>query len=50
MGKPALNPIYKKEAEGDIRLSYADTTKTSDVLNFITKRDLECGLQEFMMN
>jgi len=50
MGKPALNPIYKKEAEGDIRLSYADTTKTSDVLNFIIKRDLECGLQEFMMN
>ena len=49
MGKPALNPIYKKAAEGDIRLSYADTTKTSNVLNFIAKRDLENGLKEFML-
>ncbi|MEP6575763.1 MAG: NAD-dependent epimerase/dehydratase family protein [Nitrososphaerota archaeon] len=47
MGKTALNPIYKKAAEGDIRLSYADTTKTSNVLNFVAKRDLEYGLQEF---
>jgi UDP-glucose 4-epimerase len=50
MGKPALNPIYEKAAEGDIRVSYADTTKTSEVLNFIAKRDLEYGLQEFIMN
>jgi UDP-glucose 4-epimerase len=50
MGKPTLNPIYEKEAEGDIRQSYADITKTSDVLNFIAKRDLENGLKEFIMN
>jgi UDP-glucose 4-epimerase len=50
MGKPALNPICEKAAEGDIRVSYADTTKTSEVLNFIAKRDLEYGLQEFIMN
>ena len=50
MGKPALHPIYKKAAEGDIRISYADTTKTSNVLNFIAKRDLENGLQEFTLN
>ena len=50
MGKPTLNPIYKKEAEGDIRQSYADITTTSDVLKFIAKRDLENGLQEFIMN
>ena len=39
MGKPALRPIYKKAAEGDIRQSYADTTKTNNVLNFVVKRD-----------
>ena len=50
MGKPALNPIYKKAAEGDIRQSYADITKTRNVLNFIAKRDLENGLQEFILN
>ena len=50
MGKPALDPIYKKAAEGDIKISYADTTKTSNVLNFIAKRDLENGLQEFTLN
>jgi nucleoside-diphosphate-sugar epimerase len=50
MGKPALNPVYKKAAEGDIRLSYADTTKTSNVLNFIAKRDLEDSLQEFILD
>jgi nucleoside-diphosphate-sugar epimerase len=50
MGKPTLNPIYEKEAEGDIRQSYADITKTSDVLNFIAKRDLENVLKEFIMN
>ena len=49
MGKPALNPVYKKAAEGHIRLSYADTTKTSNVLNFIAKRDLEDSLQEFIL-
>jgi UDP-glucose 4-epimerase len=50
MGKPALRPIYKKAAEGDIRLSYADTTKTNNVLNFIAKRDLENSLHEFILN
>jgi UDP-glucose 4-epimerase len=50
MGKPALHPIYKKEAEGDIRLSYADTTKTNNVLNFVAKRDLENSLHEFTLN
>jgi UDP-glucose 4-epimerase len=50
MGKPTLGPIYEKEAEGDIRQSYADITKTSDVLKFIAKRDLENGLTEFTMN
>jgi UDP-glucose 4-epimerase len=50
MGKPTLDPIYEKEAEGDIKQSYADITKTSDVLNFIAKRDLENGLKDFMMN
>ena len=50
MGNPTLNPIYKKAAEGDIRQSYADITKTSDILKFIAKRDLENGLQEFMIN
>lgn len=50
MGKPTLKPIYKKAAEGEIRLSYADMTKTSDVLNFVAKRDLKNGLQEFIMN
>ncbi len=50
MGKPALHPIYKKAAEGDIRISYADTSKTSNVLNFIAKRNLENGLQEFTLN
>jgi len=49
MGRPALNPIYEKAAEGDIRLSYADTTKTSNLLNFIAKRDLEDSLKEFML-
>ena len=48
MGKSALNPIYKKAAEGDIRLSYADTTKASHVLNFIAKTDLENGLRELI--
>ena len=50
MGKPALHPIYKKAAEGDIRLSYADTTKTSNVLNFVAKRDLEDSRQEFILD
>jgi UDP-glucose 4-epimerase len=50
MGKPALRPIYKKAAEGDIRQSYADTTKTNNVLNFVAKRDLENSLQEFTLN
>jgi UDP-glucose 4-epimerase len=50
MGKPALHPIYKKEAEGDIRLSYADTTKTNNVLNFVAKRDLENSLHELTLN
>ena len=50
MGKPALRPIYKKAAEGDIRQSYADTTKTNNVLNFVAKRDLENSLQEFSLN
>ena len=50
MGRPALHPVYKKAAEGDIRLSYADTTKTSNVLNFIAKADLENGLREFTQN
>jgi UDP-glucose 4-epimerase len=50
MGKPALHPIYKKAAEGDIRQSYADTTKTNNILNFIAKRDLENSLQEFTLN
>ena len=50
MGKPALRPIYKKAAEGDIKISYADITKTSNVLNFTAKRDLENGLQEFTLN
>ena len=48
MGKPTLNPIFKKEAEGDIRQSYADITKTSDVLNFFAKGDLENGLQDLL--
>ena len=50
MGKLTLDPIYEKEAEGDIRQSYANITKTSDVLNFIAKRDLENGIKEFIMN
>ena len=50
MGKPTLNPIYEKEAEGDIRQSYANITKTSDVLNFFAKGDLENGIKEFIMN
>jgi UDP-glucose 4-epimerase len=50
MGKPALDPIHKKAAEGDIKISYADITKTSNVLNFTAKRDLENGLQEFTLN
>jgi UDP-glucose 4-epimerase len=50
MGRPALHPVYKKAAEGDIRLSYADTTKTRNVLNFIAKADLEKGLREFTQN
>ena len=50
MGKPALHPIYKKAAEGDIRASYGDTTKTNNVLNFIAKRDLENSLHEFTLN
>lgn len=50
MGKPDLNPIYEKAAEGDIRLSYADITQTCDVLNFTAKRDLEFDLQKFIMN
>ena len=50
MGKPTLDPIYEKEAEGDIRQSYADITKTSDVLKFFAKGDLENGLQDFIMN
>jgi len=48
MGKPALYPTYKKAAEGDIRISYADTTKSESVLNFVAKSDLEYGLQEFI--
>ena len=50
MGKPALHPIYKKAAEGDIRQSCADTTKATNVLNFVAKRDLENSLQEFTLN
>ena len=50
MGKPALRPIYKKAAEGDIRQSCADTTKATNVLNFVAKRDLENSLQEFTLN
>ena len=50
MGKPALRPIYKKAAEGDIRQSYADITKTSNVLKFVAKRDFENGLHEFILN
>jgi len=50
MGKPGLNPVYEKAAEGDIRVSLADTTKTSEVLNFIAKTDLEYGLRELVMN
>ena len=34
MGKPALDPIHKKAAEGDIKISYADITKTSNILKF----------------
>ena len=47
MGKPALRPIYKKAFEGDIRQSYADTTKTNNVLNFVAKRDLENTCRDF---
>ena len=49
MGKHGLNPIYKKAAEGDIRQSYADITKTRNVLNFIAIEDLENALQVFTM-
>ncbi len=50
MGKPTLNPIYNDAVNGDIRLSYGDTTNTSDVLKFIAKRNLENGLQELLVN
>ena len=50
MGKPTLHPIYKKAAEGDIKISYADTTKTTNFLEFVAKIGLENGLQEFTLN
>ena len=50
MGKPGLNSIYKKAAQGDIRQSYADITKTRNVLNFIAMGDFENALQVFAMN
>lgn len=33
MGKPELIPIYKENVEGDIRISYADFTNTTSILN-----------------
>ena len=49
-GKPRLLPIYKESLKGDIRLSYADTTNTENILKFKSKRDLLTGLQEFIKN
>lgn len=50
MDKSELRPIHERAADGDIRQSYADTTKSKDVLNFIAKTDLEYGLRELIMN
>jgi UDP-glucose 4-epimerase len=48
MGKPRLNAIHNEASEGDIRLSYPDTTKAVNILKFIAKRDLLGGLQGFV--
>lgn len=48
MGKPELMPIYKENVEGDIRISYADITKTTSILKFCAKGGLSGGLGAFL--
>ena len=50
MGKPYLNPIYKEAVEGDIRLSYADTSNAAKKLKFNARKDLVTGLKQFIQS
>jgi UDP-glucose 4-epimerase len=45
-----IKPVYKTDVNksGEVRHSYADTTKTTRVLGFKATEDLECGLDKIL--
>lgn len=47
-GKPGLGVIHSPPREGDIRESYADTSKARRVLGFEAKKKLSGGVSEFL--
>jgi nucleoside-diphosphate-sugar epimerase len=43
-----LQPIYQKAKKGDVMDSYADTTKSKQILKFIAHKDFDEGLREII--
>jgi hypothetical protein len=45
-----LRPIYEegKEDIGTIKHSYADTSRSEELLNFVAKKDIDTGLREII--
>jgi UDP-glucose 4-epimerase len=44
--KIRVEPIYKKQREGDIEHSYADTSKATEILRFKSETPLRVGLKQ----
>jgi UDP-glucose 4-epimerase len=43
-----LQPIYQKAKKGDVMDSYADTTKSKEILKFIPRKNFDEGLREII--
>ena len=42
--KPVLSPLHLEPIKGDIRDSFADMTKTKNMLNFTAREDVKSGI------